>query len=962
MVMAKLLTLNVKGLNSNVKRRLLLTELRSSKADIVFLQETHYNKEGNFAFARRYYPTVYMASTTRKKAGVAILVAGTCPLQVTSSYSDPDGRYIILQGTLRGTPVTLCNVYVPNTSQIHFLSKVLARLSRLSPAALILGGDFNMIFSETRDRLVPDGVGTPSALRGLSRNFRKLIRKYSLFDLWRIAHPTDRQFTFYSHPHHSHSRLDSFFGNILTYRLLGMVDIGPITWSDHAPVTLMLLGAMPPLRRCHWRLNERLLKQPELRAELLQHVEDYFRTNCGSVSSPAILWEAHKSVIRGHCISIATRLKKDSELQRRDLLARLTRLESSLPAQPTIRALRQIVDLRAKLKDLSIHKTERLLLYTKQRYYERGNKAHTLLAHQLRDDGARTTPHFLRTPGGQVTYDPEAISRLFHDFFSKLYSLPLDPSHTQSSHPASIKEFLATCQLPTLPTEAMSSLNDPIDAEELEDVLKALPLGKAPGPDGLTYLYYKTFSSQLAPHLLGLFNAFLEGLPIPSTMSHSYITLVPKAGKDLSDCSSYRPIALLNSDLKIYTKLLANRLLNWIPQLINKDQVGFVPCRQGGDNTRRTIDLIDIVNKTKTPSLLLGLDAEKAFDRLNWTFMLETLGAFGFTGPFLRAVSGLYSSPTASIKLPHVISSPINIQNGTRQGCPLSPLLFILCIEPLAAAIRLHPDITGIVVRDREFKLSLFADDVLLTLTNPHISLPNLLALLRNFGSLSGYKINQNKTEALPIHFPQSLLSTLKSNYDYHWRESSIKYLGVYLTTSYSSLYGANFPRLYTELRKLMEKWNKLLISLLGRISAAKMIVLPKLLYLFETLPIPIPTRDLKGLQADIMRFIWAHKRHRIPKSVLLTGRARGGLAAPDIVKYYWAAQLRRIPAWSSLYAYSRWMEIEKLWIAPTHPNSLLWSSPCAQTSPPLLGPMSLTRDVWRSCARKFGLCSQSLQ
>lgn len=504
---------------------------------------------------------------------------------------------------------------------------------------------------------------------------------------------------------------------------------------------------------------------------------------------------------------------------------------------------------------------------------------------------------FFKTSTGNPAYDPETIASLFHDYFSKLYSLPLTPSNSQTSHTTNVKDFLTMCKLPTLPEEAAASLNAPITAEELEGVLKDLPLGKAPGPDGLTYLYYKTFAPQLAPHILTLFNSFLEGLPIPQTMSYSYITLILKPGKDLSECSSYRPIALLNSDMKIYTKILANRLLSWIPQLINKDQVGFVPCRQGGDNTRRTIDLIDIANRMDAPTLLLGLDAEKAFDRLSWTFMRETLSAFGFSGTFLTAVDGLYTSPSAAIKLPHAISPTIAIRNGTRQGCPLSPLLFILCIEPLAAAIRLSPDITGIQVRDREFKLSLFADDVLLTLSNPHTSLPNLLALLHKFGALSGYKVNQSKTEALPIRIASPLLSSLKSNYSFHWRDSSLRYLGVFITPSFASLYGANFPRLYAEIRKLLEKWNKLPISLLGRISAVKMTVLPKLLYLFETLPIPIPMKDLKAIQAEIIRFIWAYKRHRIPKSVVLAERAGGGLAAPDIIKYYWAAQLRRVPA-----------------------------------------------------------------
>lgn len=224
-IMAKLLSLNVKGLNSNTKRRLLLTELKTAGADIVFLQETHFNQEGNFSFARSLYPTAYMASTNRKKSGVAVLVADSCPYQISTSYADPGGRFLILQGSLRGSPLTLCNIYAPNSGQIRFLNRVLARLSRLPPAALVMGGDFNMIFSESQDRLSVGGSMAPPAVRDLARNFRKAIRKYALFDLWRIAHPTDRQFSFFSHPHLTHTRIDGFFGNIMAYRLLESVEL-----------------------------------------------------------------------------------------------------------------------------------------------------------------------------------------------------------------------------------------------------------------------------------------------------------------------------------------------------------------------------------------------------------------------------------------------------------------------------------------------------------------------------------------------------------------------------------------------------------------------------------------------------------------------------------------------------------------------------------------------------------------
>lgn len=153
----------------------------------------------------------------------------------------------------------------------------------------------------------------------------------------------------------------------------------------------------------------------------------------------------------------------------------------------------------------------------------------------------------------------------------------------------------------------------------------------------------------------------------------------------------------------------------------------------------------------------------------------------------------------------------------------------------------------------------------------------------------------------------------------------------------------------------LLNKWNNLPISFFGRILAIKMTILPKLVYLFETLPVFIH-RELRTLQAPLINFIWAHERHIISKSVLLAPKASEDLAIPDLLKYFWAAQLRRVPEWSSLWAYIKWVEIEKLWIAPIHPNSLLWSMSQVKVNVPLLDPMLLIRDIWRSCATRYGL------
>lgn len=149
--MAKIVSLNVKGLNANIKRCLLLTQLKASKADIAFIQETHFNKIGNFRFAQRLYPQAYIASTARKK------ISHLCPIQVIYSIVDPNGRYVILQTSYKGTPLILCNDYV---AQIRFLSGLFSRLSRLPPSALLIGGDLNVAFSNVRDKLLLPGKHT----------------------------------------------------------------------------------------------------------------------------------------------------------------------------------------------------------------------------------------------------------------------------------------------------------------------------------------------------------------------------------------------------------------------------------------------------------------------------------------------------------------------------------------------------------------------------------------------------------------------------------------------------------------------------------------------------------------------------------------------------------------------------------------------------------------------------------
>ena len=136
--------------------------------------------------------------------------------------------------------------------------------------------------------------------------------------------------------------------------------------------------------------------------------------------------------------------------------------------------------------------------------------------------------------------------------------------------------------------------------------------------------------------------------------------------------------------------------------------------------------------------MIITVDEEKAFDQIQHPFMIKTLQKVGTEGTYLNIIKAIYDKPTANIILNGEKLKPFPLRSGTRQGCPLSPLLFNIVLEVLATAIREEKEIKGVQIGKEEVKLSLFADDMILYIENPKNATRKLLELINEFGKVAG--------------------------------------------------------------------------------------------------------------------------------------------------------------------------------------------------------------------------------
>jgi hypothetical protein len=473
----------------------------------------------------------------------------------------------------------------------------------------------------------------------------------------------------------------------------------------------------------------------------------------------------------------------------------------------------------------------------------------------------------------KITDEVKVLKRV-EDHFKKLF----DHKSTKTAEDCS--SFLRDYQVPKLSEEEKMKLDRPITKEECFEAFKNMGSSKTPGNDGLTKEFYQSMWKEINDELFNCLQMNFEVGSLSTTQKQIIITLIEKPGKDSRLLDSWRPISLINVDVKVCSRIMCNRLEEILPNIIHRDQFAFVKGRKIEELLLTLQDVIDLAKNKNISCLLFAADFEKAFDSIEHNFITAVLKHFNFGVNFIKWAQLLLMNNTCCIINNGKVTNFFPLNRGTKQGDPISPYLFILVIEVLATMIRKSDNISGFKVKCKEYRLLMFADDTTFLLEDEK-SFSEVLNILEIFRQYSSLRINVKKSEAgwLVSYKKNDFIKQEGLKY-IDFDSSGIKILGVYFTNNKQLDYKNNLERVLINFKTTLNIWRSRNLTLIGKIQILKSLALPKLYYVCSKKY--ISNDYIQSVESLMKDFIWNGRRPKIKHSTLIGDYLQGGLGLPD--------------------------------------------------------------------------------
>jgi hypothetical protein len=402
---------------------------------------------------------------------------------------------------------------------------------------------------------------------------------------------------------------------------------------------------------------------------------------------------------------------------------------------------------------------------------------------------------------------------------------------------------------------------------------------------------------------------------MPDSLERALLTLIYKKG-DERLLKNWRPISLLNVDYKIGSKALASRLKKVLGKIIHPGQTCGVKGRHMHQNLWTIDGLLEYINRQENRRsdnlLLMAIDQEKAFDRVEHDYMNKVLTSYGLGKKFIRWVKTLYNNPVCRANVNGNLTETIEIQRGIRQGCPLSMLLFVIIINPLLEQISKSKDINGFnLPNGNPIKVLAYADDITLILTNKQ-EIEEVYKIYEEYGKASGGKLNKEKTEIIAYGLiREKIQKQYKDQFVNH-----IKILGIKFGAK-KDMARLNYEPIMEKIAKKMDVWKTRNLTLYGKILLICSSGMSQLWHIARV--ISPNEKQIKQLEQKIFKFLWYPKKYEpIARKTLQLRYEQGGMRLFNIrtrLKSYQVSRFKEILGenqdWHSLLSYFHGKELE---------------------------------------------------
>uniref|UniRef100_A0A9J8DK74 Reverse transcriptase domain-containing protein n=1 Tax=Cyprinus carpio carpio TaxID=630221 RepID=A0A9J8DK74_CYPCA len=660
------------------------------------------------------------------------------------------------------------------------------------------------------------------------------------------------------------SRIDLWLISDSLISYLTSAEISPSPLTDHAAIDITFSDGESKQRRKvspgYWKLNCSFLLSESYCQQIREIAESVkSQANISATSK----WEQFKYECRKFSVKFGKNRASVKNKEVTDLIRKMSQiLKNPILGEDDKQSL---YTLQSRLDDLFLEKARGAFIRSRAKWLEFGekNSAYFFNLEKKRGSNKRISSLYINN---SLSNDPSMISSYVSNFYQNLYTSSFDLVAS------SLFFRKVHSVIPKINDHNRELCEEPFTIDDLYNIVKRMPHNKSPGPDGLPFEFFKVFWDSIKCLLYEALVECINNGELAESMKQGLICLIPKPNKDPNILDNWRPITLLNSDYKLLASVYAEKLKSCLADIISNTQSGFLKGRHISNNIRLIIDILDYPEFINKDALILFIDFYKAFDTAEHSFIFEALYQFGFGTSFINAIRTLYNGINSCVSLASGTSPRFSVGRGIRQGCPISPFLFLLAAGLLSLHIK-HSNIEGINIEGNTLIISQLADDTCLFLNNDsQVSVAFNEFIL--FSKASGLVVNPQKSEILYVH------DSNKNSVDGILVKRHVKYLGVDICKSDADRLHHNFQPRLDNIKKILCCWLQRDLTIYGRVLLTKAEGILRLVY--PAFSLYVDQKTIKMINSLLFRFIWKNKTEYVQRKSIIRNYKEGGLNALD--------------------------------------------------------------------------------